>query len=125
MSYVAVPADAIRAKLLRAGFRRLEQAVGREEVYVRSHDGDARYVVKVYTSIREGSSVARQRGQDAIRVVAVVGEKGIFKGQRVYRTGSVSAVLDRMMERAREAYAFCSQHRRGFDRQGSRRYGVS
>ncbi len=111
MSFVQVPAEAIRARLLAAGFRRLEQA-GREEVYGRSHDSDPRYVVKVYTSIREGSELARQRGQDAIRVVAVRGDRGIFKGQRVYRTGSVSAVLDRMMERAREAYGFCSEHRR-------------
>jgi hypothetical protein len=115
MSYVQVPAEAIIGRLESAGFRRLEQR-GEEIVYGRAHNADASYVVKVYTSIRQGSSVARRCGQDAIRVVAVRGERGIFKGTRVHRTGTVDGVLDRMIERAREAYAFCSQHRSGFRR---------
>jgi hypothetical protein len=111
VSYVQVPAEAIRAKLLAAGFERFSQP-GAEEVYARKHDADVRYVVKVYSSIRQGSDRARGRGQDAIRVVAVFGDRGIYKSERVYRTGSVEAVLDRMMQRARDAYAFCSKHRR-------------
>lgn len=112
MSFVPVPAAALVVALETAGFRRLEQPAGREVVYYRTHQNDVRYSVKVYTSIREGSDVARHRGQDAIRVVAVREERGIYKGPRVYRTGSVDAVVGRMLERAREAYAFCSRHRR-------------
>ena len=121
--YVPVPAAAIRERLAAAGFRLLlADASYGEEVYVRSHDRDARYIIKVYSSIRRGTEEVRECGQDAIRVVAVV-EDGrhhwpareipIFKAVRVYRTGSVDKVLDRMIERAREAYGACNDHRNG------------
>ena len=113
MSFVPVPAEAIRARLVQAGFERLPTRPGTEEVYRRAHDADPRYVVKVYSSIREGAQAARGRGKDAIRVVAVFEDRvGIYKAERVYRTGSIEGVLDRMMYRARQAYAFCSKRRR-------------
>jgi hypothetical protein len=37
----------------------------------------------------------------------------IFKATRVHRAGTVDAVLDRMIERAREAYTACNDHRSG------------
>jgi hypothetical protein len=105
-----------------AGFRLVPETRG-EEVYERAHDRDARYTVKVYSSIQRGAEVARERGADAIRVVALFKEDyrfhwpartvPIFKATRVHRTGSVDAVLDRMVERAREAYAACNRHRSG------------
>ena len=120
--FVEVPADVLRQRLTAAGFRLVPEARG-EEVYERAHDRDARYTVKVYSSIQRGAEEARGCGEDAIRVVALFMEnyrfhwparvRPIFKAPRVHRTGSVEAVLERMIERARDAYAACSRHRSG------------
>lgn len=119
--FVQVPASAIRQRLAAAGFHLL-LAMSGEEVYERAHDRDARYTVKVYSSIQRGAEEARECGTDAIRVVALFSDakfqwpprvSPIFKATRVHRTGSVEAVLDRMVERAREAYAACNAHRNG------------
>ncbi len=118
--FVEVPAAAIRERLVAAGFRLID-APGGEEVYERAHDKDARYTVKVYSSIQRGAAEVRDCGTDAIRVVALYTDTRfrwpgvpapIFKATRVHRAGSVEAVLDRMIERAREAYAAINQHRR-------------
>lgn len=113
--FVEVPAAAIRERLAAAGFELMAADKG-EEVYLRVHDKDDRYAIKVYSSIRHGSGSARKRGADAIRVVALFQPREqvypIFKSARVYRTGTVEAVLERMIERGREAYARCNQHRR-------------
>lgn len=116
--FVDVPASAIRERLAGAGFRLIPAARG-EEVYERAHDRDSRYAIKVYSSIRRGESSVRGRGADAIRVVALLTAGKvypIFKSARVYRSGTVESVLDRMIKRAREAYARCSEHRRRFSR---------
>lgn len=125
--YVQVPATAIRERLAAAGFRLLPASRG-EEVYERRHDRDARYAIKVYSSIERGQEEVRVRGADAIRVVAIhyAGDlgsdgtwkfpeaaRGIFKAARVYRSGTVESVLDRMIERAREAYGVINSHRCG------------
>lgn len=111
--FVEVPAPAIRERLVGAGFRLLSTP-GTEEVYGRHHHVDGRYLIKVYSSVHRDRIAGC--GADAIRVVGLlVTEKKtypIFKAQRVYRTGSVEKVLDRMIERAREAYAACNKHRR-------------
>jgi len=113
--FVEVPASAIRERLAGAGFRLLPGERG-EEVYERAHDKDGRYTVKVYSSIQRGANKVRGCGADAIRVVALLTTTAkvypIFRAVRVYRTGTVDAVLVRMIERAREAYATCSEHRR-------------
>jgi len=119
--FVQVPAAAIRERLAAAGFALLPATHG-EEVYERKHDRDGRYCVHVYSSIQRGAEEARASGTDAIRVVALFADTAhqwpakswpIFKGTRVHRCGSVEAVLDRMIERAREAYAACNEHRNG------------
>lgn len=115
--FVEVPASAIRERLAAAGFHLLPATSG-EEIYERAHDRDSRYTLKVYSSIQRGSEGVRGCGADAIRVVALLTVSSgkiypIFKSARVYRTGTVGAVLDRMVERAREAYARCSEHRKG------------
>jgi hypothetical protein len=119
--FVPVPAAAIRDRLAAAGFRLLSADHG-EEVYERAHERDSRYTVKVYSSIQRGATEVRDCGSDAIRVVALFADSQfhyparivpIFKATRVHRTGSVEAVLDRMVERAREAYAACNAHRVG------------
>lgn len=116
MSFVSVPAAAIREKLVAAGFRLIPGSRG-EEVYQRSHDKDDRYIIKVYSSIQRGASQARGLGTDAIRVVALFrqsnGFRCIHKAKRVHRSGSVEGVLERMIERAREAYGYCNGHRQG------------
>lgn len=113
--FVEVPAERIRETLAKAGFV-LAQARGREEVYERAHHADARYTIKVYSSIARASSTARGCGEDAIRVVATFRAqstdtiaRGVFKAKRIYRTGSVEAVLERMLERMRDAYGFCGK----------------
>jgi hypothetical protein len=119
--FVHVPAERIRERLLGAGFVASVEAHG-EEVYVRTHDRDKRYTVKVYTSISVGSESARECGADAIRVVTLFADprfrfpprpEPLYKAIRVHRSGSVDAVLDRMIERAREAYSACNAHRNG------------
>lgn len=104
--YVEVPAEAIRGALLAAGFSCDEVTRGREEVYSRGHKHESKYAVRVYTSISSGS--ARGCGEDAIRVVVTYdgpnGRRGIWKSRRVHRCGSVEAVVERMLERAREGY---------------------
>jgi hypothetical protein len=113
--FVEVPASAIRERLAAAGFELMESTSG-EEVYLRIHDKDDRYAIKVYSSIQRGASRARKCGADAIRVVALFQPQNkvypLFKSARVYRTGSVEAVLERMLERAREGYARCNEHRK-------------
>lgn len=113
--FVEVPAAAIREKLMAAGFQLMDSASG-EEVYLRIHDKDDRYAIKVYSSIQRGASEARKCGADAIRVVALFQPENkvypIFKSARVYRTGTVDGVLERVMGRARAAYARCNQHRK-------------
>ncbi len=120
MSFVPVPATAIRSRLAGAGFTLVLGTHG-EEVYERKHDRDGRYVVRVYSSIQRGADEARACGEDAIRVVALFVDGRynfpprtvpIFKATRVNRTGTVDGVLDRLIERAREAYAACNEHRR-------------
>jgi hypothetical protein len=115
-TYVAVPREAILERLERAGFTR--RPVSGEVTYERHHDRDARLVIVVYTSVAENATVGRGRGEDAIRVLAFFtwtrqGEtdlrrKKLFEA-RVFRVTSVDGVLERMMERARDAYAACNK----------------
>ena len=106
-TYVEVPAGAIRGALFRAGFG-FDPERSHEEVFSRAHKHDPRYAVRVYTSIAQGGVRARGCGKDAIRVVVTFegpnGRRGIWKSRRVHRSGSVEAVLARMLDRAREGY---------------------
>lgn len=114
--FVEVPAATLEAFLQAKGF---ERTLRRSEVvYVRKHHRDPRYIVSVFTSITNGASRARGLGQDAIRVSAFMelGEgrtRGIAKAQRVYRTGSVDGILERLYQRMRDAYAVCNQRING------------
>lgn len=113
--YVEVPRDAVVGRLERAGF--VEEPGTGEVVYARPHDRDKRLVIRVYTSIAKGAAKGRGCGQDAIRVVALfqwtrageteIRRKKLFSA-RVFRVTSVEGVLDRMMERARDAYRSCN-----------------
>lgn len=104
--YVPVPAQDIEDFLQSKGFARTVQY--QEVVYVRAHEKSPDVKVKVYTSIRVGAAQARNRGADSIKVCTVFdnGRKsfGIGKFPRVHRTGSPAAVLERTLERMKEAY---------------------
>lgn len=114
-TFIEMPAQAIRSRLAAAGFTRATSVRGNEEVYDRRHVSDPRYVVRVYSSIHAGMDRARGKGSDAIRVVALLVQgnvvQPVYSATRIHRTGSVEGVLDRMITRAREAYAACKEHR--------------
>lgn len=116
MSFVEVPSERLFARLRAAGF--VEQDYPRdrqsgEVVFERKHDRDSRYRILVYTSVRRGSFTARGKGADAIRVCAIYLEgftsRGVAKLPRVHRTGTVEDVLERVIDRARRAYAVCNE----------------
>lgn len=122
MSYVQVPAEQLRAKLTEMGFSLAHDSFSREEIYERTHHRNPSYFVRVYSSIERGSRSARGCGEDAIRVVALrrvrtadwhEGKQwridGIAKTKRIHRTGTVEGVLERLHERAREAYSVINQ----------------
>lgn len=113
--YVEVPSGRFEDFLRGKGF---ERTVRRGEVvYLRRHHRDSRYVVAVYTTISDGAARARPIGKDAIKVSAFmfvdpadpIRTRGIAKCQRVFRTGTVEGVLERVYMRMREAYAVCNQ----------------
>ncbi len=121
MSFVEVPADAIRTRLIDAGFERAADA-DNEEVYYRAHKKNPDMAVKVFTTIPLNGAAVRDCGRDAIRIVALkriplrFGNPKtvcIYKAQRVFRTGTVEGVLQRMIERARLAYAALNADRKG------------
>lgn len=110
MSYVQVSREALIGSLEEAGFKPYADSyTGSELVYAIKHHLDQTMMVKVYTSLSVGGSVARGCGEDAIRVLLVF-ENGkasgcLYRTQRVFRTGTEQGVIDRVLERAREAYA--------------------
>lgn len=106
-TYVEVPAQQLRDYLHGLGFVLDATARGHEEVYCRAHERDPGYVVKVYSTIPRGGQQARSCGADAIRVVAVRGERGVFKATRTFRTGTVEGVLGRVGERVDLAFKAC------------------
>ena len=98
-------------------FQRSKQEY-REHVYSREiRDG---LFVLVYTSCSNHKKfyvTARAKGNDAIRVATVyklkdqsplpgrfINTRGLGKQKRVYRTGTVDAICDRMLERMRDGW---------------------
>lgn len=103
----AVSADAIEAFLNRAGFERT--VVYHEVVYVRASQRDPNVWIKVYTSIRDGATLVRSKGSDAMRVCVVYddGKKsfGVGRFPKVLRTTSDEAVIERLRQRLFQARA--------------------
>lgn len=115
--FVAVPAEAIEKRLVEAGFEK--GVMGSEIVYRLHHKKCKHLVVCIYTSVSVDGTTARGCGEDAIRVTGIYERQkadgswfrmGICKPQRVFRTGTVDGVIERMIVRAREAYAACIEH---------------
>lgn len=103
--FVEISAESIAAKFAAAGFTR---SVRRSEVtYERAHS-NPKFRIVVYTSLTEGQNVTRAKGSDAIRAALVMDHngktRGVTKTQRVNRTGTPDAVLDRALSRARDLW---------------------
>lgn len=106
--YIDVPRETLLRFLEEHGFKK--ESEGGEIVYSRPHEKNSNVKVKVYTSLSENALFARGCGEDAIRILTYYynpntgARKKIADQPRVYRTGSVDAVLKRMYERMRAAY---------------------
>ena len=119
MSFVEIRRDEVEAVLQAHGFTRDD--VRGEIRYSRAHAVDPKLGVVVYTSIPEFDTAGRGCGEDAIRIVGMLtwtraGEdvprhKKLYS-KRVYRTGNSDAVMTRMVDRMREAYAALNQFRK-------------
>lgn len=109
--YVEVSRKALLDALFACGFREHLGQGGGELVYSRQHSLDSTMWIKVFTSLPRNAGDARACGKDAIRVLLVFqnpvtkASGCLYKTSRVYRTGSEAAVIERTLERAREAYA--------------------
>lgn len=117
--YVEVPRARLEAALDAAGFKVDPEARG-ELTYFRTHDRDHRLTVKVLTSVPLGGGRARACGEDAIRVLALFtwrhrkGDGYEYRTKslasfRVFRVTSVEGVLERLLERARDAWRVCNK----------------
>lgn len=108
--FVSVPFDALSSALAMAGFTQLAQRQGRahgEVVLTRPVRGGLH--IRVWTSTKDGQAEAAACGADAIRVtlvhVADGRTAGVSSATKVLRTGTVEAVIERVLARAREMWA--------------------
>ena len=106
-------ATAIVSALMDAGYERNPHFEGKytglsEAVFTRKVNDEV--IVAVYTSCnyRSGAWEARNSGKDAIRVATlkVDGDyrQGLAKQQRVFRTGRVDAIVERLKSRCHKAW---------------------
>jgi hypothetical protein len=106
--FINVPAEAITNLLDSKGFTK--DVSGKEIVYTMTHRKNPKCVLKIFTSLPTDRKSVRGCGQDAIRCVGIINGKdkvyGVYKGPRVYRTGTVEGVLERMLKNARVCYKF-------------------
>jgi hypothetical protein len=110
--YVEVDRAKFIAALAAAGFSPDPESRG-ELVFIRQHHVDSTMFVKIYTSLPLAAGDARACGKDAIRVLLIFKNSQrsgcLHKTPRVYRTGSEQAVIERTLERARDAYRAANQ----------------
>ena len=112
MSYNPIDAKHLTAALEKHGFE--PTVVGKELVYTRDNHNDPQLTVKVYTSVTEGHEFVKKKGSDAIRTCLVYTgpdgkTRGVAKTKRVHRSGTDTAIIKRMMERARAMYKLANQ----------------
>lgn len=117
MSYVQVSREKFIAKLVECGFYPDESQEGHELVVIRQHHLDPTMYVKIFTTLpKEGGNV-RSKGSDAIRVFLIFKNKDrsgcLAKLPKVLRTGTEEAVIERTIERAREAYGIGNSRVKG------------
>jgi hypothetical protein len=101
--------------LAKAGFMEefLKDQRVQERVFYRPVNKKIR--VRVFTSIVNEDEV-RRAGRDAIRVCAVYRsngtDRGIVSQTRTHRTGTIEAILDRVLTRMRECWKACATVKR-------------
>lgn len=106
-------AASLLAKLEECGFAEISKPVrdaksyGHKTEVVFSRPVNDRTDIRVYTTIVNGK--VRDSGKDSIRVAAVYTTmsgktRGLVKNRRVHRTGDVSAITERMVERMRAVW---------------------
>lgn len=105
----------LTSALYEKGFREVTLPRTKELVFEFPHRTVPRMKVRIYTSAvrKQGGANLEVRGEgnDAIRVIVVYTrtngqERGVFKERRVNRSGSsVQSIVDRTLQRGREAYA--------------------
>ena len=105
-NFIAVPAADLENFLQKKNFSPTRQRD--EVVYIKRSTVDPNLMIKVYTSIRHGSTAVRAAGKDAIRVCVVwdngVGRSfGVGKFNPIFRVHSVQSVLERLDLRLKEA----------------------
>lgn len=75
-----------------------------EVIFSRVVDNTDRTIL-VYTSVEYGSKMVRKVDSDAIRVAGIdSNKKGVIKNRRVYRTGEMEEIVERMYNLMRESY---------------------
>lgn len=113
-------AEALSQRLEKAGFKLSPRRGGQEDVYIFDHLKAPGFQVKVYTTIQGGR--VRSKDADAIRVCLVYHDEAARRGERqpvgissecrVVRRGDINAIVERTLERAREAYRRVSETER-------------
>src|SRR5260221_8725126 len=107
--FVSVDSEQLFSFLESQGFKRSIQ--GSEVVYEHSLEIDNDIIIRIYTSVSEGDAEAREYGTDALRVIAIHSKDnktvGVYKGSRIYRTGSQEKIHLRIKERIKEAFETC------------------
>jgi len=87
-----------------------------EQVWSRNVNNSIQVVVYTSCSGHKGYISARARGNDAIRVATIYTSasgksRGLAKQRRVYRTGKISDIGERLLERMRDAWRVGSSHK--------------
>jgi hypothetical protein len=107
--FITIDRDDFCNALEEKGFSKDPTAQG-ELVYVYQHKLDPTMFVKIYTSLPPQRGDTRGCGKDAIRVLLIFKNDRtqrsgcLYKAQRVFRTGTQQGVIERTLERARDAY---------------------
>lgn len=99
--------QALLAAFASKGFTVLPSNPGTETVVAFPVKSMERVEIRVYTSVVNGA--VRALGKDAIRATAVYttteGQvRGLASDARVFRTGTVDAIVERAVQRARDVY---------------------
>lgn len=110
--FVQIDPKALFTRLDECGFTQ-RTSTGHEVVFERYHK-NSNFKIMVYTSAAYGSSRVRGCGNDAIRVIAIQsGVRGKLYSKRIYRVTSQETVVERTIERAREAYGVINAYIKG------------
>ena len=116
--FVVIDRDLFCQALESKGFQVDEESTNmcHELIYRRQHHLDPTMFIKVCTSLPAKRGDTRKNGADSIKVMLIFdnGKKSgcLYKASRVFRTGSQEGVIERTIDRAREAYKVGNQRAR-------------